>query len=749
MKSTTATATVLASVEDAAALTEWAADTGAPLAIHPVDDWAKPPRPRDLPAGDVHVFAATRESKEAWEAVRDLCNALALAGRLPRLIETTMPLDMTLAPETSWETLAGQAVAKPKGRAPAAETARAARTKGEFKCLTSIGVTVRESEDGLPDEPVLPWAAREVEVLKKGTTTVLSLEVSFQTEDGPVERVLIPHVDANTLESFAWLEFDVVARKLPRPSPTIRTDVANAIRCAEGPNGEQTESRVGYGELRWIEDMGRPMYVKTDGGMGSDGVDRGVFALNPASESASRYSWGDDLTIDEERAALRAVLVDMPGMMKTPDAFYAVLGQVGRAMNPGASRCPLLFWGTQNNGKTVMGRTSAGFMGAGMLEGRLPNFKATPVALEMISRQFATGICLVDDIPPVIDPTELRNVRDVLDELLRLGHPEGGAKERGTVAGGEVGLKDTVEVHPTVTITTEESLLMLMPRASLRNRGLAVEIVRGQEFESADASDEFEEMAKRVVPSASYALTRWVAGQIEAAGGLAVYERGMQKALRTLTAEARAEFPGSDTRVHQVAAGFTFGVAQFAGAALALGALTEAECRTFVTAASAAITRLMRKHIVQWLSQVEGTQILLEIHTQVRAGRAIAHEACMHGVTMGGFCKEGHGTVRSIAKRVTLSKDDKDAPDGGQFVALVPEDVADLLSKPGSPRTREQVRKQLLEIEGTFERRLRVGGGRAYCVLMPVEAFEPGAAADDNSAVLSGASDERTEGDEF
>src|SRR5690606_21115256 len=107
------------------------------------------------------------------------------------------------------------------------------------------------------------------------------------------------------------------------------------------------------------------------------------------AEASKAYAWGDEPSIDDERAALRAVLIDMPHIMKNPDVWFALLGQHGRAMTPSAPRSPLALYGSNNSGKTFVATAAGGMMGADLVrEDEVQNFKATRVAVEMIARQF-------------------------------------------------------------------------------------------------------------------------------------------------------------------------------------------------------------------------------------------------------------------------------------------------------------------------------------------------------------------------
>lgn len=737
----TPTPVVLANPDDTAALIEWSESTSTRLDVVTVEDWSTPIAPKDMPAGEVHIFAQTRDSRETWDAVRSLCVAMTQAGRTPVLIETTMPLNFLLSGESTWESLTAGSVAKPAGRAPAAGKGRAVHdAKADAVCLTSTGLTVRtttrfDPSTGAPveeQETVLGWAAWVTEVAHFDAETLATIEVAFPTEAGPVERVKIPDVSGSELARFDWLERHPYTYPLPRPTDSLRTDVANAIRRATGPQGERTVNSIGSPAMGWQEVDGRAVSVRPDAGLGADGLNAMVHGGD--GETSKAYRWGKERTIEEERAALRTVLIDMPALMKTPDAWYAALGQHGRAVAPGTGGVALIYYGTQNNGKTVMGRCAGGLMGRGLLTGGLRNFKATRTALDLIAGEFINGVCFIDDIPPLLDERTASSMRAILDDLLRAAHPEGSLKTRGTVRNGKVGVAHRTDAHPSALITTEESLVALAPLTSTRNRALGVEIVRGREFESAEESDAFEDAAQQA-PTAGYALTRWLAGYIDDVGGLDEYGAALIAATKAEAARFRASYPMWDTRTQKMLAGYYIGLDNFASAAVAIGALTEDEKSAFMAAGETALRTLFENFVERWLSDADARRILDEIRVQVNRGKVMLSAQCECGRRSGERC-EVHGQLWAIATRKDLDKREIDSvPEGGSFYAFSPEDVAEALRTPSMQRTTEQVRKQLLETTGAVKAKLRFAGKAIWLVLVPVSEYDGSGKKDGEESV--------------
>lgn len=726
----TATHTVLVSTTDHAALTDWASETNTPLTVIAVDDWAEVPF-RDLPSGPTHVIAETRESKDVWDTVRALCTALRQMNRPPLLTEITVPLSLILDPQTTWDSLTGDATSKPAGRAPAVEKERAVQSEAsEPRCIPAMGRTVVEHEyEGKNGEPVvkqftvLPWAAWEVTTEQDPYTTMTTLEVAYQTESGAVKHIRMPALEGLALDEFKWMETHPVVRKLPRPKANQRVEIANAIRAAEGPNGEVSFSRTGELEMGWIEVDGCAFSTKTDAGLGADGIEPTVFGGDVKGSAA--YFWGEEVPADAERRALRAVTIDMPAQMNVADTWLMLLAQHGAAVSPVAARAPIVLTGLTNNGKTAIARCAAGLGSKGLLKGKLANFNATRTAVEMIAGQFTTGICLIDDIPPVTDPAEVKRIRESLDELFRVAHPEGTLKARGTIRKGGVALAEQPEVHPCVLVTTEENPLTIMPRASTRNRGVIIEVVRGREFDSAAASHRFEAIAAEHGPAAGYAITRAVAADINRAGGLTAYEAEAEKVLKALTIKIGVEHPEWIDRCRWVYGSLLIGLTRVANIALAADAISADEHAAFLKDGSHAITRTYEVFVKRYLSDAEGAQVLADLFVQVRAGRVFLAEQCSHGVKTSFRCSDC-GMVRTVGRRVLVEKDDqyaKGTKQGELYMALLPTDLADVLSAVDRPRSADHVAKQLTDIEGSFKARLRINGQRNPVVIVPIKAF--------------------------
>ncbi|MFE4948649.1 hypothetical protein ACFQ9V_00925 [Leifsonia sp. NPDC056665] len=364
------------------------------------------------------------------------------------------------------------------------------------------------------------------------------IEVSWFDHQGIPRSAVIKHVSEDDLPyPRRWLKrlpgghgANIIVNDPRRNGATI----AEAIRATDQ---ELLEMRQGRKRTGWIElentqdgftgtEVG---YLHVGGAITENGNTQFASSVLPGQEGTV-YPDPWDVTPERERMVARNVFEAVMEMQR-PIQFGAALGGAVHSLAGLGVRGMLNMWGPPGSGKTTCVAGIAGFAGIGYGFGGqlMSKFDGSPASLRRIGRGRHDNLVTVDDQRPKEDPKRQLDVLAAVDDMSRRGY-EGGA------AGFQVSVKVDDEWTNSPPDNSDVFFISagegrLPGSLSTKERVFEVELPAKVAYRSGDARRFKELLGKEVTPYHAACLIRWLAGMINAAGGLAPW-RAFQLAAR-------------------------------------------------------------------------------------------------------------------------------------------------------------------------------------------------------------------------